>query len=64
MPSNIENAPATDTSATLTRQSKASKAAPGGDAAISRVAPPPFFHGTAFKSAARIMLKAAAMIRS
>src|ERR1700692_342773 len=64
IPSNTENPPASDTSATLTRQSKASNAEPCGDAAISRVAPPPFFHGTAFKSAARIMLKAENIVRS
>ena len=44
-PGKRENGPSRSTSAMLTRQSKASSAAPGGCTAISVVRPAPFFQG-------------------
>ncbi len=46
-PAKRENGPLCAIVATLTRQSKCSMSAPGGQQTSSRVAPPPFFHGVA-----------------
>ena len=62
-PGNRENGPALVTSAVLTRQSKSLKEAPAGEAATSRVTPPPFFQGTARRSRCRQELRAAAVGR-
>ena len=50
-PANAENGPERSMVAMLTRQSKLCRPAPGGQQAISRVLPPPFFHGVAGNSA-------------
>ena len=46
-PAKAENGPGWSMVATLMRQPKASMPAPGGQQAISRVLPPPFFQGLA-----------------
>ena len=50
-PAKAENGPAWSMVAMLTRQSKPSMPAPSGQAAISRVVPPPFFQGAAASEA-------------
>src|ERR1700750_509885 len=51
MPGKLENDPSAESSAMLTRQSNASRSAPAGTRTISRVVPPPFFHGVAASEA-------------
>ncbi|GAA3069679.1 hypothetical protein GCM10020254_11820 [Streptomyces goshikiensis] len=53
MPGKPEKGPSAATSARLTRHSKAPVPADSGQAAISRVTPPPFFQTAAARSAAR-----------
>lgn len=50
-PGKHENGPDASTRAVLIRQSKASNPAPSGEATISAVVPPPFFHGRNTRSA-------------
>jgi hypothetical protein len=52
-PGKAENGPLEHTSAMLTRQSKVVRSLCTGYRATSRVTPPPFFQGTAARSAAR-----------
>ncbi|GGQ22779.1 hypothetical protein GCM10010215_54180 [Streptomyces virginiae] len=53
IPGKAEKGPSAATSARLARQRKESMPAPTGQAAISRVTPPPFFQTVAGRSAAR-----------